>query len=227
MRQGLRRFSLILAGNLLAAPLMAGTTIDLSAEASRPAINDQVRAVVYSEVQGGNPAELARQVNREIDEALKLIRSRPEVSVKSGNQSTYPMYGEKQKIETWRMRSELVLESRDLAAVSRLLGELQQRRLAVAQVTQMPSPETRRSAEDDATRDAIKAFQSRAEVIAGALGKTWKIKQLSVSQQGGYMPMPVFRAAKAMMAAEAAPAPLEAGESLLTTQVSGQIELAD
>jgi hypothetical protein len=30
-----------------------------------------------------------------------------------------------------------------------------------------------------------------------------------------------------MMAAEAAPAPLEAGESIVTTNVSGQIELAD
>ncbi|MBL8405687.1 MAG: cyclic nucleotide-binding protein, partial [Dechloromonas sp.] len=37
----------------------------------------------------------------------------------------------------------------------------------------------------------------------------------------------VFRGKAVMMAAEAAPAPLEAGESLVTTHVSGQIELAD
>ena len=222
----MRRVSLVLAGYLLAAPVWAGPLIDLAAEASRAASNDQVRAVVYSEAQGSNPADIARQVNRDIDAALQLIGSRPQISVKSGNQSTYPVYGEKQKIETWRMRSELVLESRDLAAVSHLIGELQQRRLAVAQVVQMPSPETRRRTEDDATRDAIKAFQSRAEVIASALGKSWKIKQLTVAQQGGQVPMPVFRAAR-MMAADAAPAPLEAGESLLTTQVSGQIELND
>lgn len=222
----MRRVSLVLAGYLLASPVWAGPLIDLAAEASRTASNDQVRAVVYSEAQGSNPADIARQVNRDIDAALQLIGSRPQVSVKSGNQSTYPVYGEKQKIETWRMRSELVLESRDLAAVSHLIGELQQRRLAVAQVVQMPSPETRRRTEDDATRDAIKAFQSRAEVIASALGKSWKIKQLTVAQQGGQVSMPVFRAAR-MMAADAAPAPLEAGESLLTTQVSGQIELND
>ena len=188
----MRRVSLVLAGYLLASPVWAGPLIDLAAEASRTASNDQVRAVVYSEAQGSNPADIARQVNRDIDAALQLIGSRPQVSVKSGNQSTYPVYGEKQKIETWRMRSELVLESRDLAAVSHLIGELQQRRLAVAQVVQMPSPETRRRTEDDATRDAIKAFQSRAEVIASALGKSWKIKQLTVAQQGGQVPMPVF-----------------------------------
>lgn len=204
----------------------AGTTVDLAAEASRPAANDQVQAVVYVEARGANPAVLARQVNQEIAGALQLIRGKAGVQTKSGNQSTYPIYGREQKIEGWQMRSELVLESRDLAAVSELLGELQQRKLAVGQVSQMPSPETRRKVEDEATRDAIRAFQARAEVIAAALGKPWKIKQLAVSQQGGALPVPVFRAAKAMLA-EAAPAPLEAGESQLTTTVSGQIELAD
>lgn len=217
---------LLFSLTLMAASVQAATTVDLAAEASRPAVNDQVRAVVYSEGQGSNPAEIARRVNQEIAGALQLIRGKAGVSVKSGNQSTYPVYGRDQKIESWRMRSELVLESRDLGAVSDLLGELQQRRLAVGNVSQMPSPETRREVEDEATRDAIKAFQERAAVIAGALGKRWTIKQLSVSQQGGAMPMPIYRSAKVMMA-EAAPAPLEAGESLLTTTVSGQIELAD
>lgn len=221
----LRSFGFALALALVSVPVWA-TTVDLAAEASRPAVNDQVRAVVFAEAQGGNPAELARRVNQDIAAALLLIRGKNGVSVKTGHQSTYPVYGRDQKIENWRMRSELVLESRDLAAVSELLGELQQRRLAVGQVSQMPSPETRRKVEDEATRDAIKAFQERAAVIADSLGKKWTIKQLSVSQQGATPPMPVFRAAKAMMA-EAMPAPMEAGESQLTTTVSGQIELAE
>jgi uncharacterized protein YggE len=42
------------------------------------------------------------------------------------------------------------------------------------------------------------------------------------------MPQPMLMARGAMMADGApAPAPLEAGESLVTTNVSGQIELAD
>ncbi|UCV29877.1 SIMPL domain-containing protein [Ferribacterium limneticum] len=205
----------------------AGTLVDLSAEASRPATNDMVRASVFSEASGNNPAELARRVNADIAEALKLIRARSGVTVKSGQQSTYPVYGQAQKIDGWRMRSELVIESKDTGAVSELLGKLQQMRLAVGAVSQMPSPETRRQVEDEATREAIRAFQSRAAVVAEQLGKGWKIKQLNI-QQGGGMPMPMMRASRgAMLAAEAAPAPLEAGESLLTTNISGQIELAD
>ncbi|PKO39198.1 MAG: cyclic nucleotide-binding protein [Betaproteobacteria bacterium HGW-Betaproteobacteria-6] len=217
----------VLVGALFAATAQAGALVDLSAQASRPAANDMVRASVYSEASGKNPAELAQRVNADIAEALKLIRSKDGISVKSGQQSTYPVYSQGQKIDGWRMRSELVLESKDQEGVSALLGKLQQMRLAVGGVSMLPSPETRRKAEDEATREAIVAFQSRAAVIADQLGKGWKIKQLNV-QQGGGMPMPMLRAARGvMMAAEAAPAPLEASESLVTTNVGGQIELAD
>jgi predicted secreted protein len=222
-----KQLAALLAGCLAGATAHAGALVDLAAEASRPAANDMVRASVYSEANGKNPAELAQRVNADIAEALKVIRAKSGVSVKSGQQSTYPVYGQAQKIEGWRMRSELVLESKDQGGVSELLGKLQQMRLAVGNVSLMPSPETRRKVEDEATREAIQAFQSRAKVIAEQLGKGWKIKQLNV-QQGGGMPMPMMRAARGvMMAAEAAPAPLEAGESLVTTNVSGQIELAD
>lgn len=209
----------------LAAPVLAGTTIDLAAEASRPAANDLARATLFSEASGANPAELARRINQEIGEALKLIRAKAGVTVKSGAQSTYPVYNPGRKIETWRMRSELIVESRDAAAMSELIGQLQQMRLALADLSQMPSPETRRQVEDDTTRDAIEAFRQRATLLGEQLGKPWRIKHLSV-QQGG-QPMPRFRVARAMAMEAAAPAPIEAGDSLLTTTVSGQIELAD
>jgi predicted secreted protein len=221
-----RVLTALLAGCFAGAGAHAGALVDLSAEASRSAPNDMVRASVFSEANGNNPAELARRVNADIAEALKVIRAKAGVTVKSGNQSTYPVYGQAQKIDGWRMRSELLIESKDLGAVSELLGKLQQMRLAVGTVNQMPSPETRRQVEDEATREAIRAFQSRAAVVGEQLGKTWKIKQLNI-QQGGGMPMPMMHAARGAMLAEAAPAPLEAGESLLTTNISGQIELAD
>jgi predicted secreted protein len=216
----------LLAGSFAAAS-QAGALIDLAAEAGRPAANDMVRASVYSEASGSNPADLARQVNGNIGEALKLIREKKGVTVKSGNQSTYPIYTQSRKIDGWRMRSELLIESRDFGAVSELLGRLQQMRLAVGDITQMPSPETRRQVEDEAMREAIRAFQNRAAVVAEQLGKGWKIKQMHINQGGG-SPVPIMRGARAaMLAADAAPAPIEAGESTITTHVTGQIELED
>ena len=217
----------LLTGALLCTTAGAATTVDLTAEASRPAANDMVRATVFAEASGNNPAELARRVNQEIAEGLKIIKAKPGVTVKSGRQSTFPVYGQNQKIDSWRIHSELILESRDVAAVSELLGQLQQMRLAVSGVNQLPTPETRRKVEDEATRDAIAAFRQRAAVVAEVLGKPYVIRHLSVQQSGQMPPMPMLRASRAMAAEAAAPIPLEAGESLVTTTVSGQIEVAD
>ncbi len=217
---------------LFAAALLstahAGPQIELSAEASRPAANDLLRASVFTEASGGNPAELARRINQDIGEALKLIRAYPAVTVRSGQQYSFPLYGQKQKLEGWRMRSELQLETQDAAALSELLGKLQAKQLAIGQLSQLPSPATRAAAEDAATRDAIRAFHTRAGLIAEQFGKPYKINQLRVSQQGSFQPpMPVARAAHLMQAADAAPMPIEAGESQVTTHISGQIELSD
>lgn len=209
------------------ATAQAGTLVDLNAEASRPAPNDEIHAMVYTEATGNNPAELARRINLALGEALKVARGHPGISAKTGSQSTYPLYGQNQRIENWRMRAELQLESRDSAALSEMLGRLQQMKLAVGHVSQQVSAETRRQAEDGATQDAIRAFEARAKVIASVFGKSYRIKQISIQQNGGPPPMPMLRARGAAMMAEAAPVPIEAGESLVTTNISGQIELAD
>ena len=213
----------LLAG-LIAISAQAGTTVDLSAEASRPAANDLVRASLYSEASGANPGDLGRRVNGEIAEALKVVKAHGEVTGKTGNVHTYPVYGKGRGIESWRMRSEILLESRNTAAISELIGKLQGR-LALGGVTVLPADATRRQAEDEATRDAIAAFHSRARVIADALGKPYRIKHLNVGQSSPVMPM--LRAKTMAMAVADAPLPLEAGESQVTVSVGGQIELAD
>ncbi len=223
----MRKTCFALLTGMLLYTTAGATTIDLTAEASRPAANDMVRATIFAEASGSNPAELARRVNQEIAEGLKVIKAKPGVSVKSGRQSTFPVYGQNQKIDSWRIHSELILESRDMAAVSELLGELQQMRLAVSGVSQLPTPETRQKVENEATREAIAAFRQRAAVVAEVLGKPYKIRHLSIQQSGQMPPMPVMRASRAMAADAAPPMPLEAGETLVTTTVSGKVEVAD
>lgn len=227
---GMRRLlksSLPWLAGLLLAPALAGPTIDLSAEASRPAANDLVKAMVYAEANGSEPAEVARRVNQEIAEALRLIKSKAAVTVKSGHQHTYPVYGNNRRIEGWRMHAELLLESKEITTLSELLGRLQQMKLALGNVSQSPAEATRRDVEEAATRDAIQAFERRATVVASALGKTYRLRQLSIQQAGSQPPVMPMRAMRAMAMNDAAPLPVEAGESLLTVSVSGQIELVD
>ncbi len=202
------------------------TTVELSAEASRAAANDLATAVLYAERSGPDPAAVAREVNRELAAALELARGRTDIKLQTGNTSTWPVYAQdgKAHITAWRMRSELRIESTNLAATSELVGVLQSS-LALAQLSMQPAPETHRKAADAATVDALRAFEQRATLIAGAFGKKHRITHLSVGDSGFQPPMPRLRAAA--MAADVASTPLEGGESQVTVRVSGHIELAD
>ncbi len=207
------------------AALAAPTSIELSAEATRMAANDLIRATVFAEASGVTSGELARQVNGLIDEGLKTARSYPRVKTQSGSTYTSPIYTKDGKISGWSMRSNITMESADSAALSELLGKLQAS-LGVAGIVMLPSALTRKSAEDEAMLDALAAFKARARLIADALGKPYRIKHLSMNSNGGN-PQPMYRFETKAMSAAMTPMPLEAGESQVTANVSGQIELLE
>jgi predicted secreted protein len=183
------------------------------------------RATVYAEVSGSNPAELARQVNSAISAALETAKTFPKIKTQSSGVRTYPSYGKDGRITGWRMRSELELETIDMVALSELMGWLQET-LAVGQLSLLPAPETRKKAEDEATLEALSAFQAKAKLIADAMKKTYRIRQMNISS-GPPPDRPVMLRAARMAAAEAAPAPIEAGESRISVTISGQIELPE
>lgn len=217
---------LLLSSSLCLAGAAAAMTVDLSAEASATAVNDLLRATVAADVSGGTPAELAQRANAAIAEGLKTAKAYPAVKVRTGNAQSYPNYGKNGKIESWRMRSELLLESRDPVAMGELLGKLQTS-LMMSGLSAAPAPETRAKAEERAMLDVIAAFHSRARIVAGAFGKSYKIKTLSVGTQGGPVQPMMLKSQRMTTMAEAAPMPVEAGESQVTVVVSGQIEIAD
>ena len=218
---------LLLAGQALAEPITRAqvTIVELSAEANRNAPNDLARASAYFEAQDANAGELARRVNRSIGAGLETAKAYSAVKAKSSGTSTWPVYGKNgRNIEGWRMRSEILLETRDTAALSELLGKLQNT-LAIGQVTLLPAPETRKKVEDDATLDAIAAFQTRAALISKAMNKSHRIRQMTINTGGGRPIYPMARAAPMSMSAEAAPMPVEPGDTAITVSVTGQIEL--
>lgn len=205
----------------------AGTLIDFRVDVQKPVANDLGRASAYAELTGADPADVARKVKTAIADGLAMAKAQPGVTVKSGGTHTWPVYAKGGRtIEGWRMRSELLLESRDAGALSTAVGKLQGT-LAVGNIAFAPAPDTRRQAEDEATLEAIEAFNAKAARIAATLKKPYRIRQLSVNGAGNFpQPYPLARGA-ALMAAEAAPMPVEAGESNVTVNVNGQIELLD
>jgi predicted secreted protein len=201
-------------------------TVEFSAEARQSAANDLMQAVLYVERSGSDSAAVAAEINRSLAAALETAAGHGGVKTRSGAMSSAPVYAREGgvRIEGWRMRAEIQLESRDLGTLSALIGKLQTR-LALDRVTLQPAPETRRQASDAATVAAIHRFEQRAGLIAGALGKTYRIQHLSLSDN---LDQPV-RSSR-MLAAPAATGgavPLEGGESLIEVTAHGRIELLD
>lgn len=209
---------------LAAEPENMPPRADLSVSASRPAVNDQLQAVVFTEASGATPAALAAKVNPLIASGLRLAKAYPQVKAKSGTSQTFPVYGKNGRVDSWRLRSEIELESGDSTALAELLGKLQQT-LMLETLQFQPSPEGRQRAEDGAIQDALTAFKARAALVAASLGKPWRIRHIAINTNGERPVMPMMRSK--MLAAEAAPMPLEGGESTITATVSGQIDLVD
>lgn len=211
-----------------AAAKPQGTRIEFSAQAQRTAPNDMGYATAFVEIAGPQLKDIALRTNSAMATALATAKGFPTVSARTGTSRTTPIYAKTKNgvtaIESWRVRSELALESRDSAALGELLGQLQTNGIAVSDVNFMPAPETRRKVEDDAALDAIKVFREKAARYAGALKRPYKIRTLNIHSSGGVQPM--VRGA-ALMASDASVLPVEPGESQVVVNVNGQIELAE
>lgn len=166
-------------------------TVELSAEARRNADNDLIRAGVFAEATGTIPKELARRVNKQIAQALEMAHTDGRVQIRSGSTRTEPIYGKSPMIESWRIRSDLLLESGDAEALSELLSKLQVS-MRIVNLTSTPTVETRRKTENEAIIDAIAAFRLRAETVAGALGKSYRIRRLTINGRTLLPPEPVM-----------------------------------
>lgn len=228
MRKLVALLFLAFTGSLSAAEpaKLTGTLVNFSAEARLTVPNDLARATVFVEATGAQSTEVARKVNTTISEALAIAKPYADIKARSGATWTSPVYGKSgRSIDAWRMRSELLLESQDIASLGKLVGKLQDS-LGVSQITLQAAPETRRKAEEQATLDALNAFQAKAQRIAANFKKYYRIVRMNIDtgSQGPVYPM----AERAMMMqAEAAPMQIEGGESVISVTVNGEIELVD
>lgn len=208
-----------------AGSVQAQMQVDLSTSASVPAPNDMVSVSVYIEESGDSPSKLAKIINPRVNDIVNLAKTKKTVRVQTGYQHSYPVY-EKTRLKGWRMRSEVELESEDVAAMSELVGQLQAKNVGVNNIQQMPSPATRKRVEMESIKKALEDFQTRAKEIAHVFKKPYRIKSLNLNQSRS---APMFRNKAVMLAATmdeaASPSRIEAGESEIVTHVSGVIEI--
>jgi predicted secreted protein len=199
--------------------------IDFSVQARREVANDLMQAVMFIEAVGSSPAELADGVNKRFAAAMAKAKSVEAVKVESGNYRTWANY-QKEKQDGWRTRAELRLESRDFDALAKLIGNLQAADVQLATMEFSISPSLRSRIEEELTREALSAFQGRADMIRQSLkAQTLKIVTIHLDTQTPQPPRPLYRA-KAMSAmSEAAPPPVEAGTSGILVSATGTVQV--
>jgi predicted secreted protein len=213
-------------GNPVYAEALNYNVIDLSAQARRQVSNDVMQATLFAESVGPVPAKLAAEVNEQLNKAISAAKKIKSVRVESGDYHSQANYQDG-KQQGWRTRGEVRLESTDFAALATLLGQLQNDALQLANVQFSVSPQLRDQVENELIREALKAFQKRADVVKQSLDRnSVKIVSIRLDTQNAFpTPRPVYRV-NAMMAkdvAEAAPA--EAGNSEIIVVASGSVQV--
>ncbi|MBW2288789.1 MAG: SIMPL domain-containing protein [Deltaproteobacteria bacterium] len=215
---------------LLTADVRADDTPDpmhrvsFQVERSREVTNDWMQAVVGITDEDADSSRLADRINATMTKALATAKRADGVKVKSGGYSTHPVH-EKGKLRRWRASQDLILESGDVEAVTKLVGTLQSE-LQLRSIGFSVSPERRRGIEDELVAEVLAAFRARAEIVRRSLGaRSYEIVQISINTQGGAPPRPVRMMAMEMASASQVRAPaLEGGSSRIVVHASGTIE---
>ena len=147
--------------------------------------------------------------------------------MQTGNFSLYPRYAPKGGINGWQGTAELVVQGRDMAAISQLAGRIQS--MAIGRVAYGLSREASQKVEAEVTAQAIQRFQAQAAEIVKQFGyQGATVREVNVqTNEPGMVPM----AAKAYRRAAAAPMdealPVEAGKGTVTATVSGTVQLKE
>ncbi|OLL33061.1 hypothetical protein BTH42_03730 [Burkholderia sp. SRS-W-2-2016] len=200
--------------------------LSLNAQASAEVPQDVVEITLFYEQEASDPSTLTATLNQRADAAMQKARGVSGVTARSGAFSIFPSTDRDGRISAWRGRTEVVLESRDFAAASKLAAQMASI-MQVGNVHFSLSPEAQRAAEQRITGDAIKSFREQAASSAQAFGFSgYSIREVNVNHSGA-MPRPVMMMSARAMGADAkmAQMPLEGGTTTVTVNVSGSVQM--
>ena len=202
--------------------------LSLSSQASADVPQDIIHITLFYEQQAKDPGSLTSALNQRADAALAQAKGVSGVTAHTGAFSVYPSTDRDGKISAWRGRTEVVLESRDFAAASKLAGQLSNQ-MQIANVEFSLSPEAQRAAEQKLTTEAVKSFRTRADEAAKAFGYgSYSIRDVNVGGGRSVQPYPrmmAMAAAPMDNAKMSAPIPVQGGKATVSVTVNGSVQM--
>ena len=213
------------------APL-AGVLV-LNASASVEVANDVLGVTLAATREGSDAAVVQSGLKQALDAALaearKATRPNGQLEVHTGNFSLFPRYTNKGQVSGWQGTAELLIEGKDLPAITQLTGRINALPggLTIARVGYRLSKEQREKVEADVTAQAIERYRARAADYARQFGYGgYAIREVNVSsnEPPGFAPVPMLRA-KAMAASVDEALPIEPGKGVVSVTVSGSVQM--
>jgi predicted secreted protein len=199
--------------------------LSLSAQAATEVPTDVVHLTLAAEQEGPEPTAISNALSARTQAVLAQAKRTSGVEAQSGGFTIHPNTDRNGRISTWRGRSEVILKSKDFAAVSKLAGDLANQ-MQVQNIAFSLSREARQAAEQKLADQAVAAFRDKAQATTKLFGYSgYTIREVSLNESGGVMPMPRMYAAKAMSSDAGAPIPVEGGKSQVTVSVNGSVQM--
>lgn len=200
--------------------------LTFQAEVKEEVQNDEVRASLYKKAQATDSKTLASTLNTTINNAMRIAKRYPSVTVSTGQQSTYPRYDKNDKIIGWTGQANIDLKSTDFAATSQLIADLQET-LVMDNLTFGVSDTKKDALEQKLMTDASRAFQQQAKNLTRAWdARGYRVVNVNLNTGSNY-PRPMY-SAMAMKAESADVVPrqnFESGNSTISVTANGTIEL--
>jgi len=186
--------------------------------------NDTMHVTLQTYAEMQDPAKLAARINQEMEWALAQAKQLKGIKLRTGSYQTWPVT-RKEVTTGWRGQQDLILESRDTQALSRLTGQLQDK-LQIKSMSFSVSDEKRVSVENRLIDLALNSFKERARIVGDNLkADGYRIVEINVGTSTARPPM-MHQARVASMSMEANDAvAVEGGESDIRITVNGTIEL--
>ncbi|MBH0095607.1 SIMPL domain-containing protein [Psychrobacter sp. NZS113] len=188
--------------------------------------NDEVRASLYKKAQATDSKALATTLNTSINNAMKIAKRYPSVTVSTGQQRTYPRYDKDNKIIGWTGQANIDLKSTDFAATSQLIADLQET-LVMENLSFGVSDAKKDALEQKLMTSASRAFQQQAKNLTSAWNaRGYRVVNVNLNTGSNY-PRPMYSAMSMKSdSLESVPSQsFESGNTTISVTANGTIEL--
>ncbi|MFZ7174465.1 SIMPL domain-containing protein [[Pasteurella] aerogenes] len=164
-----------------ASTIKSGNIVSFSTEVEKEVAQDLLQVTLFIQAENAALPKANQEVNSKINQALEIIKAQSAVEIKQNSRNTYVRYNQQGKQNGWVASGQLVLQSADSEALSKILSDLDGI-LAISSVNALVSPETIAKSEDELTTKVLKKFERQAQLIKTTLkAKDYAIVELNLT----------------------------------------------